>query len=263
MKKAAFPPALVPGRVEEKGTGGGSEGREARPQRCGGSQPTHGPSLLLALRDSVRQAPRRPYCTEQETEAQRAGHWPQGRRPSFCLRRPDSKRARSPRCLPPGAGAPRAGKGGECGAKSGFTLCKVRGGLMVPRASRPRGGGGCRAGEVLVTGGGAELVVGCSGGGDGSRRAGAHTHVGQSCRAAGPGVWAGTRGHPALPSAPWPGRRDLPQEALQALLARTPPQERRAAHDAGGRPAAHRPGLTPALGLEAAAAAASSEAAAH
>ena len=56
------------------------------------------------------------------------------------------------------------------------------------------------------------------------------------------------RGHPALPSAPQPGRRDLPQEALQALFARIPSQERRAAHDAGGRPPGRRPGLTPALG---------------
>lgn len=65
-------PASVPGRVEEeKGIVGGSQGREARPQRCGGSEPTHGPSLLLALQDSVRQAPRCPYCAEQETEAQR------------------------------------------------------------------------------------------------------------------------------------------------------------------------------------------------
>ena len=65
-------PALVPGRVEEeKGIVGGSKGREARPQRCRGSEPTHGPSLLLALQDSVRQALRCPYCAEQETEAQR------------------------------------------------------------------------------------------------------------------------------------------------------------------------------------------------
>ena len=60
-------PASVPGRVEEeKSIVGGSQGREARPQRCGGSEPTHGPSLLLALQDSVRQAPRCPYCAEQD-----------------------------------------------------------------------------------------------------------------------------------------------------------------------------------------------------
>ena len=111
----------------------------------------------------------------------RAGHWPQvhGRRPSFCLWRPDSKRARGLRCLPPGAGAPRAGQGGECGAKSTFTLYKVRGDLMVPRASRTRGGGGCLTGAVLVTGGGTELVAGRSGGGDSGQAAGCpHTRVG-------------------------------------------------------------------------------------
>lgn len=125
---------------------------------------------------------------------------------------------------------------------------------MVPGASRTREGGGCLTGAVLVTGGGAELVAGHSGGGDGGQAGGCpHTRVGAA------GARGGTRGHPALPSTPRPGRRDLPQEALPALFPRTSPQERRAAHDACGCPAARRPGLTPALGPEAAAA--SSEAA--
>lgn len=50
------------------------------------------------------------------------------------------------------------------------------------------------------------------------------------------------------PQCPVWASRDLPQEALQALLARIPPQERRVARAVGGRPPGRRPGLTPALG---------------
>lgn len=50
------------------------------------------------------------------------------------------------------------------------------------------------------------------------------------------------------PRCPGWASSDLPQEVLQALFARIPPQDCRAAHAAGGRPPGRRPGLTPALG---------------
>lgn len=65
------------------------------------------------------------------------------------------------------------------------------------------------------------------------------------CQASVGGAGTGTPPWPPCPA--WAGR-DLPQEVLQALSASIPPQERRAAHAAGGRPPGQRPGLTPALG---------------
>ena len=99
---------------------------------------------------------------------------------------------------------------------------------MVPRASRPRGGGGWRTGEVLVTGGGAELVVGRSGGGDG-RQAGGRPHTrGSWVGAAEPlGQAPGEAPAGTLPCLPRPGLgggtylRRLSRPCLLELLLRS------------------------------------------
>ena len=212
MEEAAFPPRpwFLEGWRRRRALQVAQRHVRCGPQHCGGPRPTHGPSLLPSLQASARQTPR--HLPPRAARALNAG---------------------------PGPAAPTATSGVTQWPPGPEQVGDAARGPCLPP------GRGQAAGDRERRGGG----------GDG-RQAGAHTRgsepQGHWARHQGgtrcPSSMGGLRGHPALPSTPRPGRRDLPQEALQDLSARAPPQERRAAHGAGGRTAAWRPGLTPPWG---------------
>lgn len=257
LEEAAFQLGLrrLEGLRGRKGIAGGSEGGGYGALALGLC------SLSMALR------PPRHYFAEEETEARgprRQGPevWP-GEVPS-----PRTEHSPRPWCCPrPGVLRLRG---------CGFTICKVMvAGGSQRSAGRRRGlSSSSRSAEPAQAPGprGAERpppeARGAGGrGGDAARvhtparspAGGAHPHLptaqggswerlreppawGWPGTATGPGSAVPTVrgwcqcGHPALPSVPGRAGRDLPREVVQALFARVPPRERRAAGAAGGRP---------------------------
>ena len=134
------------GRRRRKGIAGGSEGGGETPTVRSGSEPACGTLLLLSFQDSVRQVPPHPDFTEEGTGPESTGHWPvaQGCRSqdSSSGRSGSEAQALTWPAAPSTLGWCPQGRGGECGTKSSFIICKVRGDWTVPEGlldqRRPR-----------------------------------------------------------------------------------------------------------------------------